>query len=385
MAERPLLHIEKQFGIQQIKKNPLAGGLFKNWSTQPHKQCIGERKRKLSLPVCTNDCKYYRLKRQYWLMDLHGSGVMDVVDTSDLSECIPHSAQYIGSGNRCGHDPQKPAWHLYNAKHTEKMIPHVIRKLQEKALSYYDSPKLLPTLANLNGKTNQDGQPRLNRSEAREADALVLCAILSMTEYATLRVGTPLNNGDFIPRSCSEIAKVSGLIREDGDPSQRFWRAFRRLKLAGAFNVHRQYQEMPDGSKRARPAIKNLNFHFLVALGAVGYERLKKFRTWCSNKLKKARATHREEFPTQNDAKHARSRLRMSQLTEGVNTHAFKTKRTKVIADSDENKELRRMFSLEQIEATSELMASGMNGADVRAEIKRRFGSFEAWAKAKTS
>nr|AKN36435.1 hypothetical protein [Vibrio splendidus] len=23
MAERPLLHIEKQFGIQQIKKNPL--------------------------------------------------------------------------------------------------------------------------------------------------------------------------------------------------------------------------------------------------------------------------------------------------------------------------------------------------------------------------
>uniref|UniRef100_UPI000D5200FD hypothetical protein n=1 Tax=Vibrio vulnificus TaxID=672 RepID=UPI000D5200FD len=88
---------------------------------------------------------------------------------------------------------------------------------------------------------------------------------------------------------------------------------------------------------------------------------------------------------TQNDAKHARNRVRMSQLTEGVNTHAFKTKRSKPIADSNEDKELRRMFSLEQIEATSELMASGMSGPDVRAEIKRRFGSFEAWAKAKTS
>ncbi|MGL1204405.1 hypothetical protein ACSTK6_01340 [Vibrio parahaemolyticus] len=310
---------------------------------------------------------------------------MDAVDTSDLSGCIPHSSRYIGSGNRCGHDPQNPAWHLYNAKQTKNVMPHVMRKLHEKAVSYYDSPKLLPTLANLNGKTNQDGQPRLNRSEAREADVLVLCAILNMTEYATLRVGTPLSNGDFIPRSCAEIAKVAGLTREDGDPSQRFWRAFRRLKLAGAFSVHRQYQEMPDGSKRARPAIKNLNFHFLVSLGAVGYEQLKKFRTWCSNKLKKARSKFREEFPTQNDAKHARNRLRMSQLTEGVNTHAFKTKRSKPVADCDENKELRRMYNLEQIEATSELMASGMSGADVRAELKRRFGSFEAWAKAKTS
>ncbi|EKA7351661.1 hypothetical protein OL320_003744 [Vibrio vulnificus] len=293
--------------------------------------------------------------------------------------------KYVASGNRCGHDPKNPAWHLYNAKQTKNMIPHVIRKLHEKAVCYYESPQLLPTLANLNGKINQDGQPRLNRSEAREADVLVLCAILNMTEYATLRVGTPLPNGDFIPRSCAEIAKVAGLVREDGDPSQRFWRAFRRLKLAGAFSMHRQYQEMPDGSKRARPAIKNLNFHFLVSLGAVGYEQLKKFRTWCSNKLKKARSKFREEFPTQNDAKHARNRLRMSQLTAGVNTHAFKTKRSKSVADCDENKELRRMYNLEQIAATSELMASGMSGADVRAELKRRFGSFEAWAKAKTS
>ncbi|KGK18199.1 hypothetical protein, partial [Vibrio navarrensis] len=245
------------------------------------------------------------------------------------------------------------------------MIPHVIRKLHEKAVSYYDSPKLLPTLATLNGKTNQDGQPRLNRSEAREAEVLVLCAILNMTEYATLRVGTPLANGDFIPRSCAEIARVAGLVREDGDPSQRFWRAFRRLKLAGAFSVHRQYQEMPDGSKRARPAIKNLNFHFLVSLGAVGYEQLKKFRTWCSNKLKQVRIKYREEFPTQNDAKHARNRLRMGQLAKGVNTHTFKTKRTKSVADSDQTKELRRQFNLEQIEATSELLSAGMNHAEV--------------------
>ncbi|MCA3991980.1 hypothetical protein ACPV5O_22055 [Vibrio maritimus] len=290
---------------------------------------------------------------------------------------------YVASGNRCGHDPQNPAWHLYSAKQTKNMIPHVIRKLHEKAVCYYESPKLLPTLATLNGKTNQDGQPRLNRSEAREADVLVLCAILNMTEYATLRVGTPLANGDFVPRSCAEIAKVAGLIREDGDPSQRFWRAFRRLKLAGAFSVHRQYQEMPDGSKRARPAIKNLNFHFLVSLGAVGYEQLKKFRTWCSNKLKKVRIKYREEFPTQNDAKHARNRLRMGQLAEGVNTHTFKTKRTKSVADSDQTKELRRQFNLEQIEATSELLSSGMNHAEVRAELKRRYGSFEAWTKAK--
>lgn len=66
----------------------------------------------------------------------------------------------LGSGNRCGHEPTAPAFHLFTPKTTQKERPSTIQKLIDGAKAYYYSPWSLPTLTNLSGKTNQDGQPR---------------------------------------------------------------------------------------------------------------------------------------------------------------------------------------------------------------------------------
>ncbi|MEJ6105786.1 plasmid replication protein repA, partial [Aeromonas salmonicida] len=111
----------------------------------------------------------------------------------------PHPGQWLGSGNRCGHRPDAPAWHHFNEPETRKPLPHFIQTLIDKVRDYYAKPSLLPTLANLSGKINKlSGKPRQNRSEAREAESLVMQAILSRTDFASLRVGTPLPDGRFI-------------------------------------------------------------------------------------------------------------------------------------------------------------------------------------------
>lgn len=239
----------------------------------------------------------------------------------------PYPGENLGTGNRCGHNPNHPEFHLFSDPAWMPSIPHTIRKLMDSAKAYYDAPlATLPSLANLNGRRNKSGDPRKNRSEARAAEVLVMRAILLLTEFASLRVGTPKPDGGFIPRSCAELAAVAGLLKkkaspdEDDEPSPRFWRAFRRLRKAGAIDVHLQYEEKPDGSKRARPAIKRVNPHFLIALGAVSCEALERFRTYCSNQLKKLRRTYRAEHPTKSDAAAARESLRRSQGESGITT-----------------------------------------------------------------
>ncbi|HDO1207543.1 TPA: plasmid replication protein repA, partial [Aeromonas salmonicida] len=163
-------------------------------------------------------------------------------------------------------------------------MPHFIQTLIDKVRDYYAKPSLLPTLANLSGKINKlSGKPRQNRSEAREAESLVMQAILSRTDFASLRVGTPLPDGRFIHRTMVEIATIAGMVEDAIDketkqlvnrPTQRFWRAIRRLKIGGAIDIHKQYETLEDGTIRARPGIKTVNMHFLVALGRISYEKL---------------------------------------------------------------------------------------------------------------
>ncbi|EOG6961124.1 hypothetical protein ACLH4C_004487, partial [Aeromonas salmonicida] len=163
----------------------------------------------------------------------------------------PHPGKWLGSGNRCGHKPSSPAWHLFKAPETKKPLPYFIQELIERVRHYYAQPTLLPTLANLSGKVNKlSGKPRQNRSEAREAECLVLEALLSRTDFASLRVGTPLPDGRFIHRTMVEIATIAGMVEDAIDketkqlvnrPTQRFWRAIRRLKIGGAIDIHKQY------------------------------------------------------------------------------------------------------------------------------------------------
>lgn len=259
----------------------------------------------------------------------------------------PFAGRHLGTGNRCGHDPKKPEFHWFIEPSWAPNVPQIMRKLLEAVKGYYFTPlDLLPSLANLNGRKNKCGTPRKNRTEARAVEVLVLRAILYFVDYASLRVGTPKDDGGFIPRSCTEIARMAGLLRakkdpnEPDEPSARFWRAFSRLRKSGAFDVHLQYVEKPDGTKRARPAIKRVNENFLIALGAVSAESLKRFRDHCSNQLKAARRAYREQFPIKSDAEKARKDLRRKQGDSGVVTHAVGAYRNNQKAkDSPESRE----------------------------------------------
>jgi hypothetical protein len=184
--------------------------------------------------------------------------------------------KFLGSGNRCGHDPHRLAAERLALPETKsgfriKLLTQLIEKVQ----AYFANPASLPLLAYREGKTNQDGSPRQNRSEAREGHALVMTTIIADLDLKSLRVGNYAPNGEFRPTPFDELARRCGMTKPSKDPAQpkpvassRFWRHVSQLKRAGAFTVHEQYEETPDG-KRGRPAIKVVSEKFLQVLGGI--------------------------------------------------------------------------------------------------------------------
>lgn len=263
-------------------------------------------------------------------------------------------------------------------------MPHFIQTLIDKVRDYYAKPSLLPTLANLSGKINKlSGKPRQNRSEAREAESLVMQAILSRTDFASLRVGTPLPDGRFIHRTMVEIATIAGMIdKATGLPTQRFWRAIRRLKVAGAIDIHQQYETQEDGAIRARPGIKTVNMHFLVALGRFSYEKLKAFRTHCSKALRRDADAHKQQFPDLHDPEIANRRLREQLREKGISTTAPPAADTSpVIRDRDQRKELQRQYSKAQLEFATNLYGQypGRTETWYGEQLRQHFPSLDDW------
>lgn len=209
----------------------------------------------------------------------------------------PHPGLHLGSGNRCGHDPQRLASDRLalpevNGGHRLQVITKLLKRVE----AYFADPASIKLLAYLGGKTNRDGTPRQNRSEGREAETLILSAIYAATDFKSLRVGTYTARGEFRNVQFDEIARRCGLTREQKDPqdpsnielvaSSRFWRGVARLKRAGAIEVYEQYEETTDG-KRGRPAIKTVSEKFLRALGGFTKTAMKNIRNKASQKVAK--------------------------------------------------------------------------------------------------
>lgn len=264
------------------------------------------------------------------LMPAAGGGACEAKEPLVVAETKPN---FKNSGNRCGHKPAEPKWDLFILK--GKFRPRQVESLQKGFVDYYSNPWLLPTLATLSERKKNNGDAWQNRSEGREADVLVGNTILSFTEYASLRIGTPKKDGDFVNRSCREIAAHCGLsaIRTAAEtaagilpsPSQRFWRSFRRLRAAGMFTVHRVYEVVghdDDGKSimRGRPAIKCLDQDFLLCLGRLDLSRLIKFRERCSKTLKAERDLYAREIHNTDDAKQARNRTKFKVDVGGFDT-----------------------------------------------------------------
>lgn len=202
-----------------------------------------------------------------------------------------YSGENLGTGNRCGHDPLKLAvnrldLHQPAGGNWPRLIQAGIKRIQD----YFSDAAALPPLAHLSKKTNQDGTPRQNRSEAREGHALVLSVIFTYLDLKSLRVGHFTNTGAFVSISFLDIARRCAMTcqvkaRDDEGqvivgqykevPTSRFWRTVRDLKQAGAIKVFEQYEEK-DAGKRALTAIKTFSKKFLALIAGWSLSRVEK-------------------------------------------------------------------------------------------------------------
>lgn len=341
---------------------------------------------------------------------LNGCAVSNELDINNVSFAAaaqsnyPHSGRYLGTGNRCGHDPASPAWHKFKQPAKKKPLPLIVQKLIEGIKSYYYAPhEVMPTLADLSGSVNKDGSSRKPRTDGCEPAVLIMQAILQFTEFASLRVGTPRSNGDFVNRYCDEIAVVSGLVTDASDsdnviPSQRFWRGWKKLKASGAFSVHKVYRVIEgefetkaDGSRapkmRACSAIKVLNPDFLVATKLITYAQLDALRDFCSDKLKKTKQTFSRKNPEDTDAKKALNKLKMRQVLGGSAKSAV-AKVNKTVSDtpkSSNSPELKRQYGQELAAYATELSVEHPDKPPswVRERAREKYHSFDIWAKDK--
>lgn len=203
--------------------------------------------------------------------------------------CRPyiHPGENRGSGNRCGHDPEKLAEdRLALPPIKGEYRPSVITKIMKRAVQFFYDPEVMPLIGfHRGGKKNKDGSWRQVRSENREAVALVYNAIAAAVDLASLRVGTYTPSGAFKNLDFDELARRCGLTCLSKDPNDprpvansRFYRAIQWLKKAGAIEIFEQYEEKENGDKRARPAIKTLSAKFLRRLGRITGGELKKAR-----------------------------------------------------------------------------------------------------------
>ncbi|SGZ09642.1 hypothetical protein [Moritella viscosa] len=307
---------------------------------------------------------------------------------------------HAGSGNRCGHDPKNPAWHKFKQPAKKNKLPIVVQKLIDGAPSYYYAPhEVMPTLAGLSGSVNQDGTLRKPRSEGCEVSVLIMQAIFQFAEYASLRVGTPLANGDFIHRDCDEIADVINLVDNDGNADQRFWRGWKKLKESGAFTVHKiyrviegEFETKADGSKapkmRASCAIKTLNPDFLVATKLITYAQLQSLRDFCSEKLTKLKQKFARKNPEEADAKQALNKLKMRQVLGGSAKSAVnKINKTapKNTVPPAHSAELKRQYGQELAAYAKQLSAEHPDKLPswIREQARIKYSSFEVWVKGK--
>ncbi len=204
---------------------------------------------------------------------------------------------YLGTGNRCGHDPQRLAverldLHAPSGGTWPRLIQAGINRIQ----AYFNDPDALPPLAHLSKKRNRDGMPRQNRSEAREGHALILSVIFTYLDLKSLRVGYYTSTGAFVSISFLDVARRCSMTcfikdpENDGEkkevPTSRFWRAIRDLKKAGALSVFEQYEEK-DAGKRALAAIKTINEKFLRLIVGWTAKRVEKARQRASGRVGK--------------------------------------------------------------------------------------------------
>ncbi len=186
------------------------------------------------------------------------------IDTLEIAEVV----QLSPSGNRCDHDPKNPRLELDYTPNRRGKLPAVITKCLENLQAYYYDRSILRPLAELDVSDKKvTAGKRSNRSEAREAEVLVISAILHCMDLTSLLVGVPNSKLGFVHRSTYELAKMAGLLDPITDePHRRFTRCLSRIRRSGMMETTRTTFKTAHGTVRAGTAIKKVSDEFIVML-----------------------------------------------------------------------------------------------------------------------
>lgn len=195
--------------------------------------------------------------------------------TSISSPVTMPCGKYLGSGNRCGHNPKNPNFFSPNIK-----IPEFLQFTVKLFNTSYTDLKLLVNL-------NYRAHGFQIRSERREACIKVFTVMLERMDLVTMRVGFPTENG-FLNYSIKYLTERTGM------GERRVARAIRDLKNIGFLIISQIRERLSDGSYRSRSAIKKISSSFFDALNLRG--RLEKERLKARERLNKKQKAYEKEF-----------------------------------------------------------------------------------------
>jgi hypothetical protein len=160
-------------------------------------------------------------------------------------------------GNRCGHDPRNPR--LIPAKPIRKGkggLPRILSLAAERAREWYAKPWKCPAFT-----SKTQNKKRQTRSERREACVVVVEALLSRLDLASLCLGTPTLDHGFIDVDMAAIVKIAGIGQ------RRTERAIRQLKDAGFVEVKQPRVQNIQGEYFGCRAIRVITTALFECLG----------------------------------------------------------------------------------------------------------------------
>lgn len=292
------------------------------------------------------------------------------------------------TGNRCDHDPKNPRLELDSIPNRRGKLPAVLQQCIDNLQAYYFDRSILRPLAELDASDKKvTAGKRSNRSEAREAEVLVISAILQSLDLTSMLVGVPMN-GKFIYRSTYELAKMAGLLDPVTDePHRRFTRCLSRIRRSGMMDTTRTTFKTKAGTVRAGVAIKKVSDDFIVML--MGGDPK------AAARLDKARASHykatkarraRGSAPTKAEHRDALADKLIAQAqakaVEAAQAKAAKAGATPAAIEALNPLSDQQAYNKARQQHQNDLLAKGLDFAALHAQMKA-FPTFDTWSTAR--
>ncbi|APU00763.1 hypothetical protein [Aeromonas phage Asp37] len=289
------------------------------------------------------------------------------------------------TGNRCDHDPKNPRLELDHIPARRGKLPAALQLCVDNLKAYYYDRSILRPLAELDASDKKvTAGKRSNRSEAREAEVLVISAILQSLDLTSMLVGVPVA-GKFVYRSTYELAKMAGLLDPVTDePHRRFTRCLSRIRRSGMMDTTRTTFKTKHGTVRAGVAIKKVSDDFIVML--MGGDPK------AAARLEKAKASHykatrarraKGSAPTKAEHRDALAEKLIAQAqrkaVEAAQAKAAKGGATTEAIDALDPESRQRAYQQARSAHQKQLLDRGLDFAALHAQMKA-FPSFENWA-----